>query len=226
MSDGVLYIAWDGRNDIEAILSRSIESLKATNPQMPYEVVRLPAGASLLDKAGMYDMSPFERTVFLDADTVVLADLEPIFQSLHWNGIACTICECPWACRYDGLKDKPNLIEYNTGVLGWQKFSVAHDVFRAWHNYAKSLPSAINWMMDGKPYVMAENDQAAFAWAMHECKAAPLVLPLNWNFRPRWHHTWFGPVKIWHDYKPVPPELLAFNARAQPMDFAMARFVQ
>jgi hypothetical protein len=32
----------------------------------------------------------------------------------------------------------------------------------------------------------------------------PFVLPLNWNFRPRYHRAFFGPLKIWHDYADVP----------------------
>ena len=37
------------------------------------------------------------------------------------------------------------------------------------------------------------------------------MLPYNWNFRPQWHKSFFGPIKIWHDYREVYPDLLAWN---------------
>jgi hypothetical protein len=226
MSDGVLYLAWDGPRDVTPILQRSIDSLKATNPNLAHTVVRLPAGSTLLDKAGMYDLSPFDTTLFLDADTVVLADVSPLFDALRWHGVICTVCECPWACRFEGLKQYPNLVEYNTGVLGWRRMGAAEDVFRRWKYHASRINSQLNWESNGQRYVMPENDQASFAYAMNECRVSPFALPINWNFRPRWHHGWFGPVKIWHDYEPVPPKLIEFNRTAKAMDFAVARFLQ
>jgi hypothetical protein len=38
------------------------------------------------------------------------------------------------------------------------------------------------------------------------------VLPLNWNFRPKWTPAWFGLIKIWHDYADPPADFLACNA--------------
>jgi hypothetical protein len=48
-------------------------------------------------------------------------------------------------------------------------------------------------------------DQGSFAAALEEVKFSPFVLPLNWNFRPNWQLSFFGPVKIWHDYAELPP---------------------
>jgi hypothetical protein len=56
----------------------------------------------------------------------------------------------------------------------------------------------------GKPMIMPYADQAAFARALREWSRAPFILPLNWNFRPNWHPSWFGPLKIWHDYSTPP----------------------
>jgi hypothetical protein len=48
------------------------------------------------------------------------------------------------------------------------------------------------------------NDQCYFAATVEEIRFSPFVLPLNWNYRPLWQLSFFGPVKIWHDYEEVP----------------------
>ena len=60
--------------------------------------------------------------------------------------------------------------------------------------------------------------QAAFAKAIDETAFVPYVLPLNWNFRPKWHLAFFGPIKIWHDYADVPPPLYSICQRYERPD--------
>jgi len=36
-------------------------------------------------------------------------------------------------------------------------------------------------------------------------------LPLNWNFRPQWHRSFFGPIKVWHDYADPPAFFTELN---------------
>jgi len=116
---GVLYVVWG--NKIEPILQRSIVSLKATHPELPVEIVRT-SGAeneprSLLEKSRMFELSPFEETLYLDADTIILERLDFAFEKAREFSIACCICEAPWARRYAGLSNRGDMIEYNTGVL-------------------------------------------------------------------------------------------------------------
>ena len=70
---GVLYLVW-GQFD-QSLLDRAIASVREFRPELPVEIARLGDDATLLDKAGMLDLTPFDETVFLDADTVVLGDL-------------------------------------------------------------------------------------------------------------------------------------------------------
>ena len=115
MSDrrGVLYMVWgDG---VEPLLERSRKSLAAFHPELSVHVERLGEGAGLLDKAAMLERTPFEETLFLDADTVVMGRLDWAFEQAARVGLACGICECPWARRYGGIDG--DWIEYNTGVL-------------------------------------------------------------------------------------------------------------
>ncbi len=215
---GVLYVVWgSGKDDV---LDRSIASLRTHHPDLPVHVERLGEGASLLDKARMADLSPFRETLYLDLDTVVLGNLDFGFQKAGEFGLACCICECPWARRYGGLSG--DTVEYNTGVLFFTE--KAKDLFSAWREAVRDLDSSILFLMeDGKPARMPLNDQAGFAKAVEDTAYSPFILPLNWNFRPRWHRSWFGPLKVWHDYADVPESLIGHN-ETQSADDAVVSF--
>jgi len=212
MSRGVLYMVWGEK--AEKALSRSIASLNEVHPELPHEVIRLPPGTDgikgLLEKSRMMELSPFEETLFLDADTVVLDRLDFGFAQALRFGLACCICECPWARRYRGLP-KDDGIEYNTGVLFFNRGAEA--LFRRWHELVGTVDSAIDFIgANGQRAVMPHNDQGAFAKAVAEWDRTPFILPFNWNFRPIWQWTFFGPIKIWHEYSDPPPSLKQLNA--------------
>src|SRR5262245_56586963 len=156
----------------------------------------------LLQKSRMLELSPFSETLYLDADTVVMGRLDFAFLKAQEFGLACCICECPWACRYGGIQGET--VEYNTGVLFFNK--QATPVFETWSQLAPQIDSSINFLSaEGRKLKMPYNDQCSFAAAIEHRKFLPFVLPLNCNFRPQWHRSFFGPIKIWHDYVEPPP---------------------
>ena len=115
-------MVWGTRHD--HLLERSMASLKEYHPALPVHVHRVNAAfeevdsaSMLLHKARISEISPFKTTLFLDADTMVLGTLDYGFEMARQHGLACCICECPWARRYNGLRFSGDLIEYNTGVL-------------------------------------------------------------------------------------------------------------
>jgi len=200
---GVCYLVWG--DSIGAVLDRSIASLRKFHPDLPVHVERLPATdpiEGLLLKARMFGLSPFSTTLFLDADTVVLGNLEYGFAQAERHGLACCICEAPWARRHTGLSGTGDLVEYNTGVLFFS--AQARPVFEAWARIAPELDSSTQFLRDGNLVRQPHDDQAAFALAVHQTEFVPYVLPLNWNFRPFFHRSFFGPIKVWHAYQAVP----------------------
>jgi hypothetical protein len=202
---GILYVKW-GTND--TVLERSIRSVKNIHPEMPIYVHQLTGNATLLDKAGMFEVTPFEETLFLDVDTVVLDRLDFGFDMAIRHGLACSICECPWARRYGGIKG--DLVEYNTGVLFFTK--AAKPIFDGWKKHVRSVDSSIRFYnSQNQLAVMPYNDQAGFSLAVAEAAVPPFILPFNWNFRPAWHRAWWGPIKIWHDYNPPPQDIINFT---------------
>jgi len=207
---GALYMVWGRDPKVERALERSKKSLAALHPELPIEVVLIDASdpfKGLLEKAKMFERSPFQQTLYLDADTAVLGRLDSAFAKAEHFGIACSIAECPWARRYGGIEG--DIVEYNTGVLFFSK--KAKPIFDEWASLAPEIDSSILFLgPQGQRLRMPYNDQCSFAAAVDKLRFSPFVLPLNWNFRPQWQRSFFGPVKIWHSYTEVP----AFFAEA------------
>jgi hypothetical protein len=202
---GVLYIVWGHDDKTECGLGRSIQSLKEIHPELPVEVCRLESTdpiEGLLQKARMFELSPFRETLFLDADTVVLGRLDFGFAKAKEFGLACCISLCPWAKRHTGVHGET--VEYNTGVMFFGP--QAKPVFENWAKLAPQIDSSINWYDElGQLRRMRHADQGSFAVAVEAAKYPLFVLPVNWNFQPKWQLSFFGPIKIWHDWGELPP---------------------
>jgi hypothetical protein len=201
---GVVYIFWGEKGEQWA--QRSIQSLHVHHPQLPVHCHRIaasnPPGRELREKSRLKSITPFETTLFLDADTVVLGNLDYAFEQAERWGLACTINECPWMRRY-GQQGEEDITEYNTGVIAFT--SAAAEVFDAWEKLADITPSKSFWIeTDNSPHGMEYEDQAGFSRAIRQCNFNPFVLPVNFNFRPDFFPKGFCPLKIWHDYR-LPP---------------------
>jgi hypothetical protein len=212
MNRGVLYIVWGDK--IEPLLQRSINSVHRFYPDMRIHVVRgeNKPQRSLQQKTQMGTLTPFESTLFLDADTVVVGNLDFAFERAEEFGLACSICECPWARRY-GAAEGDN-VEYNTGVIFFA--NKARPVFDAWQRLALTCPATSAWTTtDDSLRGLDFEDQASFARAMRECQWNPYALPLNYNFRPAFYSHVFAPLKIWHSPTEVPARLIEISAACE-----------
>lgn len=214
-SRGVIYIVWEGsESQTETMLARSIDSLSLFHPKLPYHVVRLPKESTLLDKAAMCDLTPYDETLFLDADTVVMGKLDFGFEKAAKHGMAVCICEAPWARRYACCSG--DMVEYNCGIIFFTR--AARPVFDRWQILNRTVDSSILFHAADGVKRMPLNDQAGFALAVEQTRFNPYVLPMNWNFRPKWHKTWFGPIKIFHDYGDVPLSFAEFTVQQSKPD--------
>ena len=54
---------------------------------------------------------------------------------------------------------------------------------------------------------MGFEDQYGLARSIRDHAFNPHVLPMNYNFRPGIHRTFFSPLKIWHSPLPIPQGL-------------------
>ncbi len=132
-----------------AMLRRSWNSLRAFHPNLPIEVFPVTADnwiKARIEKTRMAELSPFEETLYLDADTVVMGNLDYAFEKSRRFGLACCINECPWA-RRNTRTHAGDIIEYNTGVLfftqamrGGARFGSPVDRRRHFEDHAVQRP--------------------------------------------------------------------------------------
>ncbi len=210
MSRGVIWMVWGDNERVRAALPRSQDSVAKFHPELEQRVLWMPARMDLRCKAQMFDLSPFDQTLYLDADTVVLGKLDAGFEKAHDHGVAITINANPWALRYAALRGHGDVVEYDTGVVFFSRQQQAAMVFDAWRG-GNDLDSSSHFRAAEGICRMPVNDQCAFAAAVHATKFNPFILPVNWNFHPRWQKTIFGPVKVWHDYNAVSESILRWN---------------
>jgi len=139
----------------------------------------------------MYEFSPFQETLFLDSDTVLIEDPTFGFEMAARHGIALSIEPDCWAQRqWTEIAPKrvtKDIPEYNTGVIFFIKHPKARKLFERWHEIA--------WDYGAK------HDQWGFAQAVYDSCSNPFILPQNWNFRDSMI---YGPLKIWH-VRDIPP---------------------
>ncbi len=206
---GVIYMIWGNSEKAEKKMQCSIASMKQHHPELPVHIERFDTDGKI-NKTKMCDLTPFEETLYLDNDTVVLGRLDFGFEKARKFGFVCGINECPWARRYGDAQLSGDMIEYNSGVMFFTK--KAKPIFDMWNKLFPTLDSSIIFYTKSRQVGRQPvSDQAGLALAIEKTGFLPFVLPYNWNFRPIWHKSFFGPIKVWHDYSDVPPPILKWN---------------
>jgi hypothetical protein len=212
---GVLFIAWEAEGAVErALIERAVASLRQIHPELPHHIEPLPGGAPRLDKAALLARSPFETTLFLDSDAVVLGRLDFGFEMVERYGLACCLGDNPWQRRHLGVAGDG--VEYDTSVLFFDRRAAL--VLDAWARLAPLVDFPISQVVARQIEQVPCDDRIGFTRAIELCGFVPFVLPLNWGLRPRWQRSFFGPVKLWCSSDPVPEALLASNRYYEGVD--------
>lgn len=200
---GALYIYWGNKFDDE--LAASVASAERFG--LPVHVKRLERSPGLSVKAYMYDFTPFEETVYLDTDTLILDDLTFGLDMAAHHGLAISLAPACYA-RRGGAGLPAEAVEYNTGVIFFRKEYAVAQLFELWKDYAGTYPS---------------NDQTSFARAISELRFNPFVLPPNWNLRAHLRiRPIFGPIKVWHSRMSLPDNIESWN-RKSDLEFGEIR---
>lgn len=195
MDKGVLYIVGDDKYFEETVQSaKSIRRYTSVDiavvterdpedcPEIFDQIIFSDTlGVDFSDKVRNIDKSPFDRTVFLDADTYVTEDISPLFNILDTVDIAAS--HAPY--RSDAEVNVPEPFpEFNTGVVPFADRESVHELFDSWIDYY----STFNY----------EKDQPAFRKAMYETSVRHHVLTPEWNCRSIYPGYLDGNVKIIH----------------------------
>ena len=181
-SRGVLYVAFGEQYQNEA--RRSILTLRRSSPGIPCAVITdeawpadplpdtfvlRPRDASFASKPRlMYLSSPYDETLFLDTDTVVVRDVSPIFGLLRWYDVGVKFAG-PQLNNADGL-------EYHTqtssGVILFRKCQEVAATFDLWLAEFERARAEVGPVTDPRGL----GDQRYFAVAIAKSRARPVHL--------------------------------------------------
>jgi hypothetical protein len=203
-SRGVLYVATGDRYVREA--ANSARTVKALMPDLPIAIAtdRVSQAQALglfdqideihdprynfQDKIGPMRNPPFEETLFLDTDTVVIEDCQEIFAVMKKYDLA--VCHEYYRQEYRFETELSAFPTINTGVICFRrsvKWSLFVDAWEEKHvgDYGK----------------LATNDQPSFRWALFHSDLQVFILPTEYNFRPCYpcFIGGFSSIKIVHD---------------------------
>jgi hypothetical protein len=169
---------------------RSLASVKHWHPELPYHVAEMPDGSNLLCKSKMFDLSPFDETLFLDADTTVMGQTRLRVRQGEQHGIACCINANPWQRRYYKIEQHPDEVEYSAGVVFFDKTwqpRVGVNRRRVPHCGTHGRRRHDVQLLPRRRRHQAPALQRS--GPVHAGDAAsgfnPFVLPLNWNLYPQ-----------------------------------------
>jgi hypothetical protein len=189
--EGVLYIAYGERAVANA--EQSIASLKEWAPRLMVAVasdqqvkgadiwikhVDIDRGARNV-KTRMYAISPFRKTLFLDADTFVLSDPAHGFKMLDlvdmvmgqdavriFNRTTWAALDKDEVATTKSETDGGELCYYNTGVIFFRRSEAMRQLMQAWHK---------EWLRWGK------QDQPGLLRAMYKHPVRMASMRAPWN---------------------------------------------
>jgi len=209
MPNGAIYILTQNDRYVNLAL-QSLASLKRVMPDLPVTVFsQFPISCPLIERVvpiepsrdGFYDktklirQSPYERTIFIDADIYVAEAFPELFALLDRFDIAATheeYVDTDWFHRYP-RKDIPSSFpEFNTGILLYRRGPQTDAVMKAWEDsYAEYLAQK-----PGQPI----NDQPFFRAAVYFSDARVATLTREYNCKFRGQGYLNGTVKILHGH--------------------------
>lgn len=158
-------------------------------------ILFLPEGAdSYNDKILAMQELPFDRTLFLDTDTVCLEPVDELFDLLdHWDLAVAHAPVREFLHSPEGVPDY--FTEFNTGVMAIRQTPQTKKLIQHWHQ-AHALICAL--------YGPRTTDQPAFRQAMWQCRPRFFTLTPEYNLRTCMNYFVGGNarVKIVHDRSP------------------------
>ena len=211
---GITYTAWGDKAIVQAI--RSAKSVAQFNyptcliTDFQYDsidnefdhVIYTDKSLNIpTQKVFYYNLTPFDVTLYLDTDTIVINNIDFGFEAAKKHGIALTFAPATSFAEHWGLSYPSELPQYNGGVIFHSKKHHLYGSFWDWVEEAirKEYPD-----IDDRGRNPAFNDQSAMSAIIYERNISPYVLPYTWNLRPDFLMTaGFGLIRIWHS--PHPP---------------------
>ena len=232
MSNGAIYIVTQDPRYVD-LLRISAERLKTVMPDLPITVFsQFPVNGSCFDKVirvegssdGFYDKtklirdSPYERTIFVDADIYVAEAFPELFPLLDRFDCAATheeYLDTDWFHNYPRPDIPASFPEFNTGIFLYKSSASVDRLLVKWGELYQQF-------IEENPKV-AINDQPFFRVAAYESDVRIATLTREYNCKFRGQGYLNGPVKILHghvdvkfDLKQIGKAIAVLNASKRP----------
>ncbi len=190
MTRGILYVACELPHSVEArcsILSvRGVCGLPITVftdcAEIPGDLdvdIRCVGTARLgfQDKVEWIPQSPYDETLFLDTDTLVLRDdAVDAFELLTRFDMAVAQA---FVQQYRLAGVPKAFAELNSGVILFRKSEEVDRLLRRWQSRYREAADVANWMENPK----GVGDQQILSQVVWECGLRIATLPPEWNYR-------------------------------------------
>ncbi len=208
-TDGAVYVITQNPRYIDLLLT-SATSLKRSMPELPITVfTQFPVNNPIFDQIivvdssqnGFYDkvdylrQTPYEKTLFIDADTYVVAPIPELFNLLDRFDCAATHEEylsTDWFGDYPREDIPESFPEFNTGILLFRRSEKTDRLLENWkmlyEQYSREKPGVLL------------NDQPFFRVASYhgDVRIATLTREYNCKFRGQGYLN--GKAKILHGH--------------------------
>jgi hypothetical protein len=232
MSNGAIYIVTQDPRYVD-LVRISAERLKTVMPHLFITVFsQFPVNGSCFDKVipvegssdGFYDKtklireSPYERTIFVDADIYVAEPFPELFPLLDRFDCAATheeYFDTDWFHRYPRPDIPTSFPEFNTGIFLYKRSASVDRLLVKWGELYQQF-------IEENPEI-AINDQPFFRAAAYESDVRIATLTREYNCKFRGQGYLNGPVKILHghvdlkfDLKQIGKAIGVLNASGRP----------
>ena len=204
MKKGILYVTWGSNiysDELEANIKNSKmitdlpvcvitnqKNLKVSSDDIVYQDFNNKGDKHGFNfKTLMYQLSPFDNTLYLDTDAFLLKDPSYGFEMSNLHDLALTYTTKDPCLNHSSLSPanlKQYVPHYNGGVLFFSKSSSNKDIFSEWFStcsVSETIP------------------QVELSQIITNKKKNPFILPYIWNYRPH-YGLQIDPnsVYIWH----------------------------
>lgn len=244
MTTGAIYILTQDARYVPLALD-SLATVKRAMPDLPVTFLsQFPVSSPLVDRAisvapardGFYDKtrlmreSPYDRTLFIDADIYAVKPFPEMFDLLDRFDCAATHEEylnTDWFNRYPRPDIPASFPEFNTGILLFKRSALMDGVLKKWETlYADYLRQKSD-----QPIVDRQiNDQPFFRAAIYESDVRMATLPREYNCKFRGQGYLNGPVKLLHghiefqfDERQLGQAIAALNVSERPRVYIAGR---
>lgn len=158
--------------------------------------IRFGRASGFLMKIKAMALSPFKKTLFLDADTYCCYPVWDIFSALLHSDLVAAHAPARtnlvWTSENQvlhQLKNRPYIPHLNAGMLAYRRCAETQTFFNVWEQLFKACYD---------PKIPNFGDQAVLQAAIAQTGLKSMFLPVEYNLRISRPATVLGPVRILH----------------------------